>query len=208
MTSWPTRRSPTILLSFHGPVSVTIMPVIRKFFDETKCPIVYGDLKHHAGMDLSREQFNTTVWGAYGILGRLDEIPSDLRPVECTSPPDMLRGEREKEFGRDIATAQHYRDFLAKELDKKPLASYRFLGAWVVPPTWRKKRLPRRASRRFFEASGKGVPSTRRRAAASPPSVCAALSSACAHPSIRTIQVIVGADVLLPHRSITRVLRQ
>jgi creatinine amidohydrolase len=80
-----------VLLSFHGPAEVTLMPVVREFFDETRCSIVYLDLDGHTSRDLSWEQFNKMLWGAYEILGRLDEIPSEPGPEKRTQPSGLLR---------------------------------------------------------------------------------------------------------------------
>ncbi len=80
-----------ILLSFHGPAEVTLAPVVREFFDETKCSIVYMDLDGYTSRDLSWDQFNTMLWGAYQILGRLDEIPCEPGPEKRTQPSGLLR---------------------------------------------------------------------------------------------------------------------
>jgi len=81
-----------ILLSYHGPAYTTVAPMVREFFDETKCPIVYIDLEEHQGGDGSWEQFNKMLWGAYHLLGRLDEIPRDQQTGSRSRPPRMLQG--------------------------------------------------------------------------------------------------------------------
>ncbi len=68
-----------VLLSAHGPASVTISPLVQEFFEETKCPIGYVDLLKHfegvEGLDL-----NQLVWGAYHLLGRDEDIPREQHP--------------------------------------------------------------------------------------------------------------------------------
>lgn len=78
-----------ILISYHGPAHTTVAPMVREFFDETKCSIVYIDLEEHAGEDLSWEQFNKMLWGAYHLLGRLDEIPANQQPGQRTRPQGL-----------------------------------------------------------------------------------------------------------------------
>jgi creatinine amidohydrolase len=75
-----------VLLSAHGPAGVTVSLVVREFFEKTKCPIGYVDLLKHldavAGAD-----FSQMMWGAYHLLGRLDEIPREQRPPAQRVPP-------------------------------------------------------------------------------------------------------------------------
>jgi len=72
-----------VLLTAHGPACVTLQLLVREFFDETKCPICWLDLCRY--FDLADEQgpekvdFNVMIWGAYHLLGRLDEI--DVKPL-------------------------------------------------------------------------------------------------------------------------------
>jgi len=69
-----------VLVSAHGPAYVTAAPVAREFFDETKCPLVYVDLERPLSRYAEWEDFNKLLWGAYLLLGRLDEIPMDQQP--------------------------------------------------------------------------------------------------------------------------------
>jgi creatinine amidohydrolase len=71
-----------VLVSAHGPAYVTAAPVVREFFDETKCPIVYLDLERPLSRYSAWEEFNKLLWGAYLLLGRLEEIPLDQQPGE------------------------------------------------------------------------------------------------------------------------------
>jgi creatinine amidohydrolase len=68
-----------VLLTAHGPASVTVSPVVREFFEETKCPIAYVDLTRHFPA-VEHVDLNELVWGAYHLLGRLDEIPREPHP--------------------------------------------------------------------------------------------------------------------------------
>lgn len=68
-----------VLLSAHGPANVTLSPLVREFFEETKCPVGYVDLLRHLDA-VEGTDFNQMVWGAYHLLGRLDEVPREQRP--------------------------------------------------------------------------------------------------------------------------------
>ena len=66
--------------------------MVREFFDETKCSILYVDLEPYLGAH-PWEEFNKMLWGAYRILGRLDEIPRDQRHAPRTYPPAIVTGQ-------------------------------------------------------------------------------------------------------------------
>ncbi len=66
-----------VLLTAHGPSLVTAMPLVREFFDETKCPIGYVDLltRFSSARDSGiAASFNVMMWGAYSIIGALDDV--------------------------------------------------------------------------------------------------------------------------------------
>ncbi len=79
-----------ILLSTHGPAYTMCTPLVREFFDETKCPIVYIDFEQYYG-DVPWEDFHKMVWWAYSVLGRLDEIPREQKHEERTFAPASVR---------------------------------------------------------------------------------------------------------------------
>jgi creatinine amidohydrolase len=82
-----------VLLTAHGPAHVTVQPVIREFFDETKCPIAYLDLNtffEAAEAKGVESDFNKMIWGAYGILGRLDDINPEPVGVKRAQYPEPL----------------------------------------------------------------------------------------------------------------------
>jgi creatinine amidohydrolase len=81
-----------VLLSTHGPAYTTVTPMVREFFDETKCSILYIDFEPYYG-PLSWEEFNKMLWGAYSFLGRLDEIPRDQVPAQRTYPKAIVTGQ-------------------------------------------------------------------------------------------------------------------
>jgi creatinine amidohydrolase len=81
-----------VLVTAHGPAYVTAAPVAREFFEETKCPIVYIDLERPLSRYPEWDDFNKLLWGAYLLLGRLDEIPLDQQPGgKRTFPHSYLR---------------------------------------------------------------------------------------------------------------------
>ena len=71
-----------VYVTCHAPAYLTVGPVIRDFFDETKCPILYIDMVKAAdNKDLSfnfMETFNDICIGAYKILDRLEDVPLNV----------------------------------------------------------------------------------------------------------------------------------
>jgi creatinine amidohydrolase len=75
-----------IYLTAHGPSPQTLSPLVREFFDETKDPILYielGSLMHKVNAD-----FNKVLFGAYLVVGRLEDIPLDVTQVMPEHPRD------------------------------------------------------------------------------------------------------------------------
>ncbi len=75
-----------IYLTDHGPSPQTLSPLVREFFDETKDPILYielGTLMRKAHAD-----FNKVLFGAYSVVGRLDDIPLNVTQVMPDHPRD------------------------------------------------------------------------------------------------------------------------
>ncbi len=75
-----------IYLTAHGPSPQTLSPLIREFFDETKDPILYielGGLMRKANAD-----FNKVLFGAYSVMGRLEDIPLNVTQVMPDHPRD------------------------------------------------------------------------------------------------------------------------
>ena len=75
-----------IYLTSHGPSPQTLSPLIREFFDETKDPILYiemGGLMRKAHAD-----FNKVLFGAYSVVGRLEDIPLNVTQVMPEHPSD------------------------------------------------------------------------------------------------------------------------
>ena len=75
-----------VLLSAHGPAHMTISHAAREVFEETRCAVIYLDLTKHFG-DFD---FNKLIWGGYQILGRLDEIPVEQRPIARAPFPEAV----------------------------------------------------------------------------------------------------------------------
>jgi creatinine amidohydrolase len=82
-----------VLLTAHGPAFMTVSHAMREFFEETKWPVAYLDLvKQFERVDAKGQEvdFNKMIWGAYHLLGRLDEIPKEQRPAERAAFPEAL----------------------------------------------------------------------------------------------------------------------
>jgi len=75
-----------IYLTGHGPSPQTLSPLMREFFDETKDPILYietGGLLRKVKGDFSK-----VLFGAYSIVGRLEDIPLNVTQTMPEHPTD------------------------------------------------------------------------------------------------------------------------
>lgn len=88
-----------IYLSAHGPSDQYVSGMVRQFFEETKDPILYIHLpllnRGQAGPGAG-STFRSIGYGAYYILGRMNDIPLDLDPPKpdhapLPRPPESLR---------------------------------------------------------------------------------------------------------------------
>jgi creatinine amidohydrolase len=75
-----------IYLSAHGPSPQTLSPLIREFFDETKDPILYIELG--GLMNKVKADHNKVFFGAYSVVGRLEDIPLNVTQVMPEHPMD------------------------------------------------------------------------------------------------------------------------
>jgi creatinine amidohydrolase len=75
-----------IYLTAHGPSPQTLSPLIREFFDETKDPILYIELG--GLMNKVKADHNKVFFGAYSIVGRLEDIPLNVTQVMPEHPTD------------------------------------------------------------------------------------------------------------------------
>jgi hypothetical protein len=113
-----------------------------------------------------------------------------------------MLAEWEQQFGHDIRNAQDYVAFVNGVLDAARLADHRFVGLWTLP--YLSADLPgERAITSVLRKARDHLPldASEIGGFATFGTVC--LLEALRRTSIRLIQVIVGAEVLSPHRSIT-----
>jgi creatinine amidohydrolase len=75
-----------IYLTDHGPSPQTLSPLVREFFDETKDPILYIELG--GMMRRAHADFNKVLFGAYSVVGRLDDIPLNVTQAMPEHPSD------------------------------------------------------------------------------------------------------------------------
>src|SRR5689334_25136398 len=80
-----------IWLSAHGPSDQFVAGMVRQFFEETKDPILYIHLpllnRRAAKGSSDISTFRSVGYGAYYILGRMDDIPLKLDVARAASPP-------------------------------------------------------------------------------------------------------------------------
>jgi creatinine amidohydrolase len=94
-----------IYISAHGPSNQYVSAMVREFFEETKDPILYVEASRllrnaqtagAAPQPQGTNNFQSVGYGAYQIVGRLDEIPLSIdvsAPSEpaLPSPPASMR---------------------------------------------------------------------------------------------------------------------
>lgn len=83
-----------IYISFHGPASLTIEPVIRDLFDETGASLLYMDsmkiMAKCRDLFTSMDLFHDMTMGAYKIMGRLEDIPL-VTGYQHSDPPSAMK---------------------------------------------------------------------------------------------------------------------
>jgi hypothetical protein len=109
----------------------------------------------------------------------------------------------EAAFGREIATAQHLRDYVEHSLEDLPMQDYKFIGLHVPAYTCHRSATEVRVTR-IIEEAKRGKPTgLEDKGRLAYFAICAVLDSLRA-ANVRTIQMFAGAEVLPPSRSITR----
>jgi creatinine amidohydrolase len=84
-----------IYISLHGPASLTVEPMIRDFFEETKVPIIYIEFMRVIGSKMknfSFDKLNDMIIGGYALLGKLEEVPLNVpesNSVSYSGEPDF-----------------------------------------------------------------------------------------------------------------------
>ncbi len=123
--------------------------------------------------------------------------------VNGKQPPAEVLAGWEEMFQREIESARDYVDFLQATVASLPAGEYKFIGLWVLPNLAGDVPPEREVTEILRKVRGGG--------ALSPAEVGSFCSFGLQHllqflarTPIRVIQVIVGAEVLPPHRSITQ----
>lgn len=80
-----------VYLSAHGPSDQYVSGMVRQFFEETKDPILYIHLpmlnKRPERPTGAGSVFRSIGYGAYYLLGRMNDIPLDLDPPKSDKAP-------------------------------------------------------------------------------------------------------------------------
>ncbi|MCJ7736923.1 MAG: hypothetical protein MUQ10_06350 [Anaerolineae bacterium] len=108
----------------------------------------------------------------------------------------------EDSSGRSINTAQDYRDSLKKTLDKLPVQQLKFVNVWPTPYLSCELAAEEDITRTIRKVKNGQAPSPAEVGGFSYFGIVTVLE-ALKSTRIRTIQLIAGAEVLPPHRSIT-----
>lgn len=135
------------------------------------------------------------IAGADERLRMLNIADGKAGPRECLQRMTSV-------LGRDVRTAADYRDFAAKLAINPALGSPLFLGAWM-PAFFTDELAEEKAVTRIIGKAWNGEPlSHAEMGSVSYFGMVAALEALRTTP-VRTIQLIIGAEVIPPHRSVT-----
>lgn len=80
-----------VYVTSHGPAYLTVSPMVRDFFDQTKVPILYMDLIKSIEPFIGEistnflEMFNQMIIGAYSIMNRLEDVPLNMPTSDSVS---------------------------------------------------------------------------------------------------------------------------
>jgi creatinine amidohydrolase len=79
-----------LLLSWHGPASITVSTVVRELFDETGVPFAYIDLERKDLLGGRLVWENDEIWlGVFKVLGRLDIVFSLMQSMDTLSEEQL-----------------------------------------------------------------------------------------------------------------------
>lgn len=157
-------------------------------------------LREHCGIEVNISvEAHTSPYSPRMRKAR-EVFPANLIHGKMTSL-DILAG-WESTFGREIRSAHDYTAFLEKTIAGLPVGDLHFLGWWVVPYITHAMSTEEEVTRTLRKVRA-GNPLTHDEIGG----VCrfgmTAMLQALRKTPLRTIQVIVGAEVLPPHRSLT-----
>jgi glucuronate isomerase len=142
--------------------------------------------------------------------GRLDserilkasEALRQVNIMDGKNSPRLKLLQMEASFGREIRKASDFRDFLITMIGKLPIGELKFLGAWVLPYMTDELADEDNVSRILGKAV-KGDPLNHTELGSVTYFGMVSSLENLRKYDLKTIQLIVGAEVLLPHRPIT-----
>ena len=130
----------------------------------------------------------------------VEDFPANLVSGKQTSR-ETLTG-MESQWGHELRTADDYRAFVAARVARRFSADCRFWGCWVLPCIADRPTSDAEA-RRILEKAHGDDPLDENELGRFCHFGMACLLQELAKTPLRTVQLIVGAEVLPPHRSIT-----
>jgi hypothetical protein len=133
------------------------------------------------------------------LLKGREMVPTSLLSGKHT-PLQMLR-DIEKSYGKDIRSAADYRELLAGFVRTEPIADYKFFALWTPPSLTPRLSQEKVVTRIIGKARAGEALSPAEAGGFSYFGVCCLLEE-LRKTDLRTIQWMVGAEVLPPHRSI------
>jgi len=155
---------------------------------------------HYCGI----EKAITVEGGAEPESPRMAKASEALRIVNLLdgkNPPTAILAAMDAAYGREVRTAADFRGHIVRTLNSLPVNDYRFLGAWVLPQITEQFADDRSITRILRSAREGRSLSEDELGSVTWYGLVAALEE-LRKTRMRLIQLIVGAEVLLPHRSI------
>jgi glucuronate isomerase len=161
----------------------------------------------HFYADISRIEKGATVEKTgekrFPRLAGADERLRNLNIADGKADPRERLKLMTGMLGRDVRTANDYRDFAAKLAVDPSMGSPLFLGAWM-PGFFTDELADEKSVGRTISKAWNGEPlSEAEMGSVSYFGMIAALEALKA-TKLRTIQLIMGSEVILPHRSVTQ----
>lgn len=106
-----------VYLTSHGPSGATLQPVIREIYDETHVPVVWMQASNvrppeseqsETSMASMMETRQRMIYGAYAIVGRLDDMPVGLAEPERELPNDRSWANLNAAVGSEHAVSGNF----------------------------------------------------------------------------------------------------
>ncbi len=157
-------------------------------------------LRERCGIETSISVERSSEPYSVAMQRAVEDFPGNL--VSGKQPSREIVAGMESQFGREIQTADDFRAFMAARVARRRTADCRFWGCWVLPCLADRPASDAEARRILAKARADELLDEDELGRFCHFGMVCLLQELSKTP-LRTIQLIVGAEVLPPHRSIT-----